>query len=271
MRLFAAVISLLIPSDPGGNYDLVGRLVARHLPKHLPGQPVIVPQNMPGAGGLIVANHLYNVAPRDGSVVGLVQGSVVQDQALGTPNVRFDAARFSWIGTPTRRGGVTVLWHTAKPPILFGASNVRHVAYGKFAGYEVIKGYRTAVDIVLAMGRREIDAMNVFAWSEWAIHRPEWVRDRLIVPAPAPPPSPPLDFLMAGDALGRPLAAPPGAPIDELTTAYRKMVADPTFLADALKLGLDVEPVIGEGLSSLVREVLATPRPTIDAVNAVIK
>ena len=268
MKLLAAVISLLIPSEPGGNYDIVGRLIARHLPKHIAGNPVVTPQNMPGAGGLIVANHLYNIAPRDGSVIGLVQGSVIQDQALDNPGVRFDANKFSWVGTPTREGGVTVVWHTGGK--MFGAASVRHVAYGRLGGFQVIKGYLSGPSILLALERREIDAMNIYTWQEWQRLRPEWVRDGKIQKAAPLPDTPVVRFLQAGDALGRPLAAPPGVEVKELRAAFHYMLKDPAFLLDAKTIDLSISPLSGGELGEAVRDLLATPKGTVDAFKAII-
>jgi hypothetical protein len=267
MRLLAAVISLLIPSEPGGNYDLVGRLMARHLGKHLAGNPVVTPQNMPGAGGLIVANHLYNIAPRDGSVLGLVQGSVIQDQALGNPGARFDANKFSWIGTPTREAGVTIVWNTGGK--MFGAASVRHVAYGRLGGFQVVKGYKSGPSILLALERREIDAMNIYTWREWGKVRPEWVRDGKIQKAPPLPDTPVVRFLRAGDDLGRPLAAPPGTDVNELRAAFHYMLKDPAFLLDAQVMDISIEPTSGGELGGAVRGLLATPTGAVDAFKAI--
>lgn len=268
MRLLAAVISLLIPSEPGGNYDIVGRLIARHLGKHIAGQPAVVPQNMPGAGGLIVANHLYNIAPRDGTVIGLVQGSVIQDQAMGNPGVRFDAKKFNFIGTPTRDAGVTVEWHTGGK--MFGAASVRHIAYGKLGGYQVIKGYLSGPSIMMALEKREIDAMNIYTWQEWERMRPALVQEGKIRKAPPLPDTPVVRFLKAGDALGRPLAAPPDVDVRELRAAFHYMLWDPSFLLDAKKMELSNTPLTGGELTDFVRWLLATPKETVDAFKAVV-
>ena len=86
--------------DVGGGYDLYARTVARHWSRHIPGNPAFVPQNMPGAGTRMAANWLYSVAPKDGTAVGTIVQSTAVDQALGEPGIRFDAAKFNWLGNP---------------------------------------------------------------------------------------------------------------------------------------------------------------------------
>jgi hypothetical protein len=107
-------IELLIGYTPGGSYDLYARLVARHLGRFLPGEPVVVPQNMPGAGSLRAANFIYGAAAKDGSVMGIVTETVALEQALSNPAVQYDAARFTWIGRVASSINVQLVWHTAK-------------------------------------------------------------------------------------------------------------------------------------------------------------
>src|SRR5690242_7557245 len=105
-------IRLIISADPGGNYDQLGRLLARHLGRHIPGNPRVVAENMIGASGRVAANYLYHSAPKDGSVIALVQQSIPMGQALGEGGVQYDALRFNWIGSPVRLDETLVVWHT---------------------------------------------------------------------------------------------------------------------------------------------------------------
>src|SRR5262245_43171231 len=110
-EFFAAKnIQLVVGFDVGGGYDLYARTVARHWSRHIPGHPTFVPQNMPGAGTRTAANWLYNVAPKDGTAVGTIVQSSPVDQALGEPGIRFDAAKFSWLGNPVVDNLVTLSW-----------------------------------------------------------------------------------------------------------------------------------------------------------------
>src|SRR5471032_2903180 len=105
-------VTLIIGFGAGGGYDLWGRLVGRHIGKHLPGNPTVVPQNMPGAGSYVAASHIYGAAPKDGTVLAII----ARDAALGplssAPGARFDATKLSWIGTPTKEHNVCIAYHT---------------------------------------------------------------------------------------------------------------------------------------------------------------
>ena len=106
-------ITLAIGSTAGGAYDLYGRLVARHLGNHLPGNPTIVPQNMPGAGNLIAVNWLYNSAPKDGTAIVIVQNTAPYENLMGNSNARFDARRFNWLASLNGYTAIAMVWHTA--------------------------------------------------------------------------------------------------------------------------------------------------------------
>ena len=107
-------LNMIIGVSAGGGYDLWGRVVARHIVKHLPGKPSPVPQNMPGAGSMTALNYLYNVAPKDGTVMGIVARDAPLAALQGTEGTRFDATKLSWIGTPALETNVCVSWHGAR-------------------------------------------------------------------------------------------------------------------------------------------------------------
>lgn len=107
-------INVYIGYDPGGGYDFYGRLFARHIGKQLPGNPQVTALNMPGAAGLSAANYLYEIAPKDGTALGIVAQTLALAEALKTPGVRFKAANFNWIGRITSNVEVTLMWHTSK-------------------------------------------------------------------------------------------------------------------------------------------------------------
>src|SRR5215468_10506008 len=106
-------ITISIGYTAGGSYDLYGRLIARHLGKHIPGQPTLVAQNMPGAGSLKAANYLYEVAPKDGTALGVIVESAALEQALANPAVQYDAARFTYVGRVATSNNIFMQWHTA--------------------------------------------------------------------------------------------------------------------------------------------------------------
>src|SRR5438552_3781018 len=107
-------ITISIGNTAGGTYDLMGRLVARHLGRHLAGNPTVIAENMPGAGTLRAANYIYNVAPKNGTALGIVSETLAVEQALRNPAVQFDATKFTWIGRVAASNAVHIIWHTAK-------------------------------------------------------------------------------------------------------------------------------------------------------------
>ena len=107
-------VKLVVGTGPGGGYDLWARTVGRHIGRHLPGTPSVVPQNMPGAGSYTAASHLYNVAPKDGTVMGIIARDAALGPLTGASGARFDPTRLSWIGTPTKETNVCIAYHTAK-------------------------------------------------------------------------------------------------------------------------------------------------------------
>jgi len=106
-------ITFVIGTAVGGGYDTYSRLIANHIGDHLPGQPSVVPQNMPGAGGIRAANYLYNVAPKDGTAIGMVDQAIYLNQILGTAELKADATKFNWIGRIISNSAVLFAWHTA--------------------------------------------------------------------------------------------------------------------------------------------------------------
>src|SRR5215472_7409152 len=107
-------VQMLIGFGPGGGYDLWGRVVARHIGKHLPGNPNVVPQNMPGAGSFVAANNIYNLAPKDGSVLGIIARDAALGPITGATGARFDPTSITWVGTPTTETNVCIAMSTAK-------------------------------------------------------------------------------------------------------------------------------------------------------------
>jgi hypothetical protein len=105
-------VTMIIASGTGGGYDLWGRLVARHLGKHLPGKPTVVAQNMPAAGGIVAANHIYNVAPKDGTAMGLITGGAVLGPITGAAGARFDPTRITWLGSPTQETQICMAYNS---------------------------------------------------------------------------------------------------------------------------------------------------------------
>src|SRR5262249_18709575 len=127
-------VTIVIGYTAGGSYDLYGRLVARHLGKHVPGQPTVIAQNMPGAGSLKAANYLYELAPKDGTALGVIVESAALDKARENPAVQYDAAKFTYVGRIATSNNVFMQWHTAKVQSLEDAKRMETSLAGSGPG-----------------------------------------------------------------------------------------------------------------------------------------
>ena len=296
-------VNVLIGVGVGGEYDLQARLVARHIGKHIPGNPNVVPQNMVGAGGINMANHLYNTATRDGTFIGMMGNNFPATQAVGGKSVKFDAGKFQWLGTIAPVVETMAVWHTAgvktiddlrKQEIVAGASGRGAITYfypmmmNAFLGtkFKIVTGYPGGNQINLAMERGEVQARNN-TWSSWKATRPQWIKDKQIfVVAQAGPRAPDLDapsveelartpddrltieLIVSGTQLGRPFATTPDVPADRLAAlrnAFRETMKDPEFLKDAAQMDFEVDPVYGEPMQKTVEKILSTPKNLANA------
>jgi tripartite-type tricarboxylate transporter receptor subunit TctC len=190
-------IRIIVALGTGGDYDAYARLAGRWLGKHLPGSPSVVVQNMPGAGGIIAANHVYNVAPKDATVIGALHANTALAQVIGTPNVEYDARQFNWIGR-TASGGLDVhhTWHTTgiksfdellKREVVVGgggptsASVVLPTAVNSMMGgkLKILAGFKGTAETTLALERGEID-MALQNWENLRRMSVDWLRDKKI-------------------------------------------------------------------------------------------
>ncbi len=247
-------LRLVISTTAGTGYDTYARTVGRHLAKHIPGNPAIVPQNMPGAGGLTAANYLYAVAPKDGTVFGMIQNTVPFEPFFENKAAHFDAAKYNWLGTPATEVGMYIVYHTSKIKTLRDAQTQEMIAgttgtastpalYGRLFNQilhmktRLVAGYPGQLELLLAMEKGEIDGMTSPFWSSLKIQRPTWVPQKLIqvlfqygnAPHPdlkgVPFAGDLLDnaadklLLQAASAplgIGRPFAAPPDLPAERV-------------------------------------------------------
>lgn len=194
-----STIRLIISADPGGSYDTDGRYVARFWSKHIPGNPRVVVENMMGASGRAAANFLYNAAPKDGTVVGVMQNSLPLGQVMGESGIQFDAAKFNWIGTPVHPHDVLVVWHDS-PAKSFAEAREKEVVIGTTsptgmnyiypkiaaellgAKFKIVTGYPGGTPILLAMERGEVHGRGSNDWDDYKTSRPDWIRDKKIIP-----------------------------------------------------------------------------------------
>ena len=249
-------ISMIVSSAPGGGYDAVARTVARHLKKHIPGAPTIVVQNMGGTGGLVAANYVYNISPRDGLTMAQFQNTIPFEPLYGNKEARYDPTQFNLLGSPSRETGLMMIWHESKIRTLAdtqaneiilaatGASSTPAFYTRLFVDLfgmkvKLISGYKGQNEQFLGMERGENEGCASTFWSSLKTIRPHWISENklryLFQYGYAPDPELPnvpfaLDFLKdrpddaklldlasAPLSLGRPFAAPPGVPADRLT------------------------------------------------------
>jgi tripartite-type tricarboxylate transporter receptor subunit TctC len=291
-------ISMVIGYSPGGGYDTYARLVARFMGDHIPGKPTIVPRNMPGASSRVAAAFVYNVAPKDGTVLATGDQSLSVAQAMGE-KLQFDTTKFIYIGNPSAENNTTVTWHTSpvktiddakKTELPVGAtggstSSQYPRAMNALLGtkFKVILGYPGGNDINLAMERGEVAGRGSNSWASWKATRPEWLKDKKInilvqiglnkapdlpdVPllmdlAANPEDKAVLRLLSAPSAIGRPIFTTPGVPEDRvkaLRAAFEATIKDPAFIEEAKKTQMEIDPVSGEELQRIVADIVATP------------
>ena len=190
-------LSLIIGTSAGNDYDFRGRLIARHIGRHIPGEPAIVPRNMPGAGGVNAANWLANIAPRDGTTLHAIMTNMMAAQAIGTHGVQFDTRKFRWIGNTTSSPNVTNSWHasgitsieqTKTRELVLGApAGTAGVTYGTVMNalvgtkFKIVTGYPGGNEVNLAMERGEVEGRGSNSWASWKSTKPEWLAQKKII------------------------------------------------------------------------------------------
>jgi tripartite-type tricarboxylate transporter receptor subunit TctC len=257
-------VDMMIGYSVGGGYDVYARLVAKHLGKHIPGNPKVTPKNMEGAGSLRLANWLYNVAPKDGSVLGTIGRGTGFDPLLGHKTAQFDGTKFTWVGSANDEVSVCVVWNgrtsitkfedLLTTPLNIGGTGAAadtdqfpRIINGVLGTkMKIITGYPGGNDVNLAMERGEVDGRCGWSWSSVKSTRASWVTDKkinvLMQLSLAKHPDLPdvplitdlaknedqrqvLKLIFARQALGRPYLAPPGIPADR-AAALRQAFTD---------------------------------------------
>jgi tripartite-type tricarboxylate transporter receptor subunit TctC len=187
-------VTIILSSAAGGGYDVLGRFIAQHLPKHLPGNPTVIVKNMPGAGGIVAANFLYNVAPKDGLTVGGLQNNVPFEPLFGTKEAQFDPTKFIWLGTPSRETAILAVsgttpvdnWEQVKTTeITVGSSgkNSTPSFYGRLLNevldlkLKIIVGYQSQTEAFLAMERDEINGYPSVFYNSLMATKPTWLKE----------------------------------------------------------------------------------------------
>ncbi len=302
-------ITINIGNTSGGSYDLYGRMVARFLGKHLPGNPNVVAVNMPGAGTIKAANYLYAVAPKDGTAIAVVTETLALEQAMSNPAVQYDAAKFNWVGRVATSNNIHFQWHTAKVQSIeeakqrettvaaAGAGNLSEVIPKLLNGvigtkFKVISGYPASAEGMLAMERGEVEGA-ASSWAAIKVGKKAWLDEKKIkvilqaVPTRSPelPDTPALGELgdtpadrqllglyASGGIVGRAFLAPPGmqpATLKVLQDGFVAMTRDAEFLSEIEKSNLEVDPAPAEALYAETLKTLAAPQSARDRVKAI--
>ena len=309
--LAGKAVSMIIGFGAGGGYDLWGRTVGRHIGRHLPGAPTVIPQNMPGAGSYAAASYIFNIAPKDGTVLGIIARDAALGPLSGATGARFDPTRLSWIGTPTKETNVCIAYHTSQVKSVLDLYDKQLIvgdtgpgtgtrsypkALNELLGmkFKLVGGFPASSDVFLAMERGEVEGICE-SLDSIKIRRPDWIPTKKIsiLFQGGAEPNPELDgvpfvldlartgeqrqaieFLYAGQGIGRPFVAPPDLPADRLKMlrdAFNATMTDPAFVAEAQKSKLDLEPEDGEHLAVLIAKIYATPKPIVDKITSLIK
>jgi tripartite-type tricarboxylate transporter receptor subunit TctC len=291
-------VNLTIGAGPGGGIDLYGRIVARHIGKHLPGRPKVVAQNMPAAGSIAAANYLYNLAPKDGTAIGIVSQGIILNQVLGLRGLQFEVAKFNWVGRISSDVLVAFTWHTNKVKTLADAMMLEATIGGTGVGttatqspqllnqvvgtrFKMVIGYPDTGATMLAMERGELDGTST-GWGGLKSSKADWVREKInmivqmgtvrhpdlpdvpswVDVARTPDDKKLLWMLGINADIGKSIVAPPAMAPERLATlrsAFAAMLKDPEFLANIESAHMDFAPMTGEQLQKIVIDAVSVP------------
>src|SRR5271157_792555 len=289
-------ITVIVGSSAGGGYDTYARLLARHMPKHIPGSPAMAVSNMAGAGSNAAAAYVYNIAPKDGTIIGALQNSAILDALLDgllgdTKRLRHDATKFVHLGSATIDHYVCISHADAavksfkellERELIIGASQpgtstrdypamLNNMTGSKL---RLVSGYPGTREITLAIEKNEVKGLCGFSWSSLQAQRPDWLSSGFIrvlvqehdkghpdinamgIPlavdfAKTPDNRRVMELVYSSETFGRPYVMAPDLPAERvaaLRRAFMETMRDPELLADAGKLGVDIDPNSGEEL-----------------------
>lgn len=301
-------ITIGVGASPGGGYDLDARVLSRHLGRFVPGSPNMVVQNVPGARGLTQVNRLYASAPRDGTMMGVVQRGLLTAPWLNPQGIQFDIVKFNWLFSTAAEPGVAITWHTSgiktaadvqKRETAVGGSGdsaIIPLVYNLTAGmqFKIISGYPGSADIILAMERGEVHGIGYYSWSNIGSKNPEWITEKKIhvlfqtgekrhrdlpdVPlisefATSDTMKQVQDLWLMPLETARPYAMPPEVPRDRVAAvrkAFFEMLEDKHFQEDARKTGMLIDPRYHGDIERILKQVSTTPKDIITVARKAI-
>ncbi|MDB5649138.1 MAG: tripartite tricarboxylate transporter family receptor [Hyphomicrobiales bacterium] len=294
---------LIVGVSAGGGYDLNARLLARYIGRHIPGNPAVVVQNMPGSGSVIAAGYLYSIAPKDGSVIGTL-ARIALMEPLFTPQ-KFDSTKFVSLGSISKDISTCISWKTSKVKTWDDMMTKEFIASGQGTGADpdafanmihnlfgapirLVTGYPGTNEQALSMERGETEGYCGISYSTIKTRYAKWLAEKSInvivqnavekhpdlpnVPlitelAKNPEQLQIIRLIVATQSMARPFFAPPGIPADRaaaLRRAFDLTMADPEFLAEAERTNIDVSPMNGADAQALLTELYATPKSAVE-------
>jgi tripartite-type tricarboxylate transporter receptor subunit TctC len=288
-------LNLIEGFNVGGGADLYTRIIARHFADHIPGHPNVVVHNMPGAGSMNAANHVFNVSPKDGSEIGLFAGSIVVDPVIGGVPSQYDSRQFNWIGAPAAESDVCIASRTSaiktfgdvfKREMVTGAAGTSTYDFPVVINallrtkFKLVKGYNGSSGLRLAYERGEIEGFCGLGLD--SLHSLGITKDNATILVQTSLKSDPrlpgvpvigdyaktaemrqiMQLIFGWLVMDRPLAAPPGTPperVAALRDAFDQTMADPAYRADLAKSALSFSPMRGSEIASFIDEAYRTP------------
>jgi len=301
-------VTLIVGYKPGGGYDTTARMLARHLPNHLPGKPTVIVQNMPGGNSIIAANHLYMVAKPDGLTFGTFNRNLPIAQLTGVQGVKFDMQKFAWIGSAANEATILAIrsdlpyknfdeLRKAKQQVVIGSTGPGANTHDfplllkELLGVNIklVSGYSSSADIMLAIERKEVDGRagsytSIKPFIDRKLVRPivrarsmEAGLEQLPIDesfAPTPRAKAIMALRSAPEVIARPYVLPPGTSA-EIVKIYRdafaKAIKDPALVAEATKAQFDLDYTSGEEAVRILKEVLSQPKDIVAEFSKYIK
>ena len=297
-------VRMVIASGAGGGYDTYARVLSRHMPRHLAGNPNFVDQNMPGASGMAATNWAYAVAPKDGTVILATYNALLLEPLFGNKSATYDPRQYEWIGSISKQQNICMTWHSSAVKTIEQAKEREIVVAATGATdnaatlpkivnamlgtkFKVVGGYETT-ESRLAVERGEAEGICGLSWSTLKASNPDWVKNNRMnimlqtgATAQAELPNVPLlldkvtdandkkllELLFVPEDMGRPFAMPPGTPkpmVTAMRRAFDAVMKDKAFLAEGEKAQLEVDPVSGEQMERMLKSAYDTPPALVD-------